>query len=244
MLVKEYLKARKMAVKDFRMRSSRGEYPYLQVLDEILKYAGTTKEQKLGLVDIPLDQIVGTKSMGRTNAFASNFMPLMDEETEFASKWMNLYRAHMDEGIRDPIVAYEFMNHFYVVEGNKRVSVMKYVDAVSIPGNVTRIIPQKNDSKESTIYYEFLDFYEITHINFINFSQPGGYKKLLEYVCPDSKEPWDDDMQTYFTTAYYRFDDIFQERAAGKKMPLTVADAFLIYLDYYGYESFLNKKQK
>ena len=51
MLVKEYLKARKMAVKDFRMRSSRGEYPYLQVLDEILKYAGTTKEQKLGLVE-------------------------------------------------------------------------------------------------------------------------------------------------------------------------------------------------
>ena len=50
------------------------------------------------------------------------------------------------------------MNHFYVVEGNKRVSVMKYVDAVSIPGNVTRIIPQKNDSKESTIYYEFWDF--------------------------------------------------------------------------------------
>ena len=108
MLVKEYLKARKMAVKDFRMRSSRGEYPYLQVLDEILKYAGTTKEQKLGLVDIPLDQIVGTKSMGRTKAFASNFMPLMDEETEFASKWMNLYRAH--NGMKESAIRSLLMN--------------------------------------------------------------------------------------------------------------------------------------
>lgn len=244
MLLKEYLKAKKMAMKDFRMHSSKGEYPYLQVLDDILKYAGTTKEQKLGLVDIPLDQIVGTKSWGRTNAFASNFMPLMDEESEFASKWMNLYQAHLDEGIRDPIIAYEYMNHFYVMEGNKRVSVMKYFDAVSISGNVTRIIPQKNDSKESCIYYEFLNFYEMTQINYVNFSQPGGYKKLMELVCPDRKEPWDQDMQTDFGTAYYRFADIFQEKAAGKKMPLTTADAFLIYLDYYGYEYLLDKKQK
>lgn len=244
MPLKEYQKARKMAMKNFRNHSSRGEHPYLQVLDEILNYTETAREQELGLVEIPLDQIVGTKSRGRTRAFASNFMPLLEDDTEFASKWMSLYQAHVDEGIRDPIKAYEFMNHFYVVEGNKRVSVMKYVDAVTIPGIVTRIVPKKNDSKESKIYYEFMDFYKITNINFLNFSEEGGYTKLLKYVSGGSKEIWDDDMQIDFKSAYYRFSDLFAEKAAGKEMPLTTADAFLIYLDYYSYEQFLDKTQK
>lgn len=244
MPLKEYQKARKMAIKNFRNHSSRGEHPYLQVLDEILNYTETVCEQELGLVEIPLNQIVGTKSRGRTRAFASNFMPLLEDDTEFASKWMSLYQAHVDEGIRDPIKAYEFMNHFYVVEGNKRVSVMKYVDAVTIPGIVTRVVPKKNDSKESKIYYEFMDFYKITNINFLNFSEEGGYTKLLKYVSGGSKEIWDDDMQIDFKSAYYRFSDLFVEKAAGKEMPLTIADAFLIYLDYYSYEQFLDKTQK
>jgi basic membrane lipoprotein Med (substrate-binding protein (PBP1-ABC) superfamily) len=245
MAAKEYyIKAKRLGVKNYRMRSSNGEYPYLQVLDDILSYTETVQEQNLGLVDIPLDQIVGTKSQGRTNAFASNFMPLMDEDTEFASKWANLYQAHLDEGIRDPIIAYEFMNHYYVMEGNKRVSVMKFFEASSIPGQVTRIVPKKNDSKESQIYYEFLDFYDLTNINFINFTQIGSYPKLLKYTNPDNQKEWNDDMRLDLKTAYYRFEEIFKERAAGKKLPLTAADAFLIYLDYYGYEHFFEKSQR
>ena len=52
------------------------------------------------------------------------------------------------------------MNKFYVEEGNKRVSVMKFFDAVSIPGEVIRIIPRPTEEKENKIYYEFLDFYK------------------------------------------------------------------------------------
>ena len=55
-------------------------------------------------------------------------------------KRQSLYRAHIEEGIREPIKAYEFMNKFYVEEGNKRVSVLNCVGAVSIPGTVTRIL--------------------------------------------------------------------------------------------------------
>lgn len=60
-------------------------------------------------------------------------MPLLDEDTEFAQKWNALCDAHLSVGIRDPIKAYEYMNKFYVEEGNKRVSVMKYYEAMSIP---------------------------------------------------------------------------------------------------------------
>lgn len=56
---------------------------------------------------------------------------------------MTLSTAQQEEGITDPIIAYEYMNKFYVLEGNKRVSVLKYYDAVSVMGQVTRILPKK-----------------------------------------------------------------------------------------------------
>ena len=136
----------------------RGSYPYLQVLEEILSHTDTVSEVPLGLVQIPIDLIVGTYAVGRRTAFAPNFMPLLNPGTEFAYKWASLCDSHLSEGIRDPIKAYEFMNRFYVVEGNKRVSVLKYFDAVTIPGIVTRIIPKRTDEKENKIYYEFWIF--------------------------------------------------------------------------------------
>ena len=131
------------------------EGPHAVGVDEILPPKGSYSEVPLGLVQIPTELIVGTKTEGRKSAFAANFMPILKENTEFASKWMSLSVSHVEEGIREPIKAYEYMNKFYVEEGNKRVSVMKYFDVVSIPGNVIRIIPQRTEDKENKIYYEF-----------------------------------------------------------------------------------------
>ena len=133
------------------------EQAYLQVLDEILPAYMTAGEVNLGLIDIPIDKIVGTKTKGRTHAFAANFMPLLSEDSEFGLKWRNLCNAHLsDADIRDPISCYEFLGRFYVQEGNKRVSVLKYFGATSIPGNVIRILPLESTSKEVRAYREFL----------------------------------------------------------------------------------------
>ena len=42
-------------------------------------------------------------------------MPLMDDDTEFAMKWEAVYKAQMDEGLRDPIKVYEFLNWFMLL---------------------------------------------------------------------------------------------------------------------------------
>lgn len=52
---------------------AKGEYPYLPVLDDILANADIVSEVNLGLIDVPLSKIVGTKTKGRTEAFAGNF---------------------------------------------------------------------------------------------------------------------------------------------------------------------------
>ena len=105
MSVSDYTKARKLAQKAYRQDISEKKYPYLQVLDELLPFFETAGEHDLGLIEIPIDRIVGTKTAGRTKAFASNFMPLLDEDSEFAGKWASLYQAHIDEGIREPVIA-------------------------------------------------------------------------------------------------------------------------------------------
>ena len=65
MVLEEYQKAYRMGKKDYQARMSRGEMPTLPVLDEILP-KGNYSEVPLGLVQIPIDQIVGTKSDGRS----------------------------------------------------------------------------------------------------------------------------------------------------------------------------------
>ena len=65
----------------------------------------TAGRKRPGLIEIPIDRIVGTKTAGRTKAFASNFMPLLDEYSEFAGKWNHLYEAPYQRGDREPIIA-------------------------------------------------------------------------------------------------------------------------------------------
>ena len=103
-----YDKAKKMGAKAYKRAVADGRYPFLPVLDDIIDKDSIAKEMNLGLVDIPLSRVVGTSSAGRTQAFASNFMPLMQNGSEFASKWSMLCDAHVDEGIRDAIKVYEY----------------------------------------------------------------------------------------------------------------------------------------
>ncbi len=187
MSIELYEKARKLGQKAYKKEVSQGRYPYLPVLDDIVKKEDLVSDVSLGLIDIPLDRVVGTSSAGRTQAFASNFMPLMDEKSEFGSKWSNLCDAHLDEGIRDPIKVYEYLNYYYVVEGNKRVSVLKFFEADSVPAFVTRRVPKLTDDEEIKIYYEFMDFNKKTGVNFIWFSHQGGYKRLMEQVRVSKK---------------------------------------------------------
>lgn len=234
MASEDYKKAQKMGQRSFRACVSKGQYPYLQVLDDILENTELDSTQPLGVVNIPLDAIVGTKTEGRKTAFARNFMPLLGDRTEFAVKWSALCESQMEEGIRDPIEAVEFLNRFYVVEGNKRVSVMKYFGAGSIPGNVTRYILKRNGSKEVNIYYEFLDFYKLTQINLLWFTEEGRFAKFVAAVGKAPGERWSDDDKSMLTSMYYRFRSVFVQRG-GDRLPITPADGLLAVMGVYPY---------
>lgn len=234
MSITDYAAALKKGKRNYQLALAKGAYPYLPALDDILSYTEVTASVDLGLMDIPLSKIVGTKTAGRTNSFAANFMPLLPEKSEFALKWASLYDHQINDGIRDPITAFEFMHRFYVQEGNKRVSVMKSLDAYSIPGTVMRIIPKKTNEKDICLYYEFMDFYEVSSSYDVWFSKEGSYKKLIKLMGKKADEIWNKDERTAFHAACEKFAEAYQA-AFAEKIKLSVSDALLIYIELYGY---------
>lgn len=212
-----------------------GKYPYPQVLDEIFDESMAAGRVELGTINIPTEHIVGTKTGGRQNAFAANFMPLLGEETEFAHKWISLCETNLsDEGIRDPIRCCEYMGRFYVQEGNKRVSVLKSFGAPSIPAVVTRIIPAWSQEHEVRLYYEFMRFYQLSRLYILSFSRLGSYVKLQAALGFDADHVWSEEERRSFSAAYYSFRTAL-EKCEGSRFPETIGDALLIFLQVFSF---------
>lgn len=237
----DYLKAQKLALKAYKNKTVRGAYPYLPVLDEILSHVRIEREEILGTVNIPLKQVVGTSSAGRTQAFASNFMPLLDYGSEFSTKWSTLYDAQIEEGIHTPIKAYEFLNKYYVIEGNKRTSVLKYVDSPTIAAEVIRKVPRLTDDPEIQVYYEYMDFYRKTKISYVIFTKTGGYQKLCEYVGRGNNEEWTDDDRMNFSSFHLAFYNAYKALGGLELKDITEDDALLLYLSLYPYNESMEK---
>jgi len=235
--VQNYKQARAMGRKYVSEHSKEPYGGMLPVLDEILKGTDVSGELRLGEQEIPLHLVVGTRTASRANAFAGNFMPLLPENTEFGSKWCNLYQSHIEEGIRDPIRVYEYLNRYYVQEGNKRVSVLRYCNAVSVYSKVTRLIPRRDPSnKHVSIYYEFLDFDRRETFPNLWFSHRGSFTRLVgivrdyQMIHPESDKTTADlirDGYRYFRAAYH---------AADIRLPITTGDAYLEYVCVFGFE--------
>ncbi|MBO5836312.1 MAG: BMP family ABC transporter substrate-binding protein [Oscillospiraceae bacterium] len=232
----EYIRALKAGQKQQKELLSKGLLEYPAVLDSFVSEGDIDHTEDLGLMELPANLIVGTKTAGRITAFTPSFLPLLPVETEFASKWVMLCAAHLsDEGIRDPIVCFEYMGKFYVQEGNKRVSVLRYFDAPRIPGYVTRLLPKKSDDPAVVCYYEFLDFYKDTGIYDVQFRQPGDYGKLLSHLGKAPGEQWTEQEKKTFRANFYYFREAF-EACKGETLNLLPEEALLLWLRVYPFK--------
>lgn len=240
--IEAYEEALKSGEREVKNRQAKDKDPYVSSLENILKGKKTGSEIPLGLHEIPLSAVVGTRTEARRNSFAHNFMPLLPLSSEFGTKWVNLYKSQLEEGLRDPIVVYEYLNKYYVQEGNKRVSVMKYLEAPTIMAKVTRILPSKGDgSKEAKLYNEFLDFSKKSGINQIVFTQPGEYVKLDQIFSIDPDAEWTKEDKERVLDCLGKFEMLFNQFKQDNHLKISIFDAFLLYLSTYGYRDLLDK---
>ena len=117
---------------------------------------------------------------------------------------------------------------------------MKFFGVVSTPAIVTRVVPKRTEEKENKIYYEYMDFYDKTKINYIWFSEEGRFAKLLEAVGKSEDEEWNDEDRLDFNSVYSRFNGEYRARG-GEKLSITAGDAFLSFITLYGYEALKDK---
>lgn len=237
-MLDDYLEAKKLGDRAYRNALLFRQSPYLESLDEFLKNEDIQGENRLGTLEIPVKDIAGTKTKARQQSFAKNFMPILGANTEFASKWAALYDSVQEEGVREPILVYEYMYKFYVQEGNKRVSVSRFNGAVSIPATVIRILPKRTEEKENKLYYEFVEFYKCSGLYSIRFSEMGAYDRFSQFLGMKSGEIWPSELCTDVRSAYSRFSELYFTMG-GKKLGNTGGDAFFLYINFYGLESIL-----
>ena len=231
--VELYNQALKAGQRYYKHAVSAGDYPYPLVLDEILNDSSVAGYVEIGLVNIPSELIVGTRSAGRISALAGNFMPLLNTKTEFAAKWISLCGAQVGaEGIRDPVKCYEYMGRFYIEEGNKRVSVMRTLGAPTVPGNVIRVVPRYSDDPAVQLYYEFMSFHALTGLYGVSFRHSGGYTKLLAALGFDEEHVWTEEERRSFLAGFTRFTEAYDKLAAGRD-DITSAEALLVWLQVY-----------
>ena len=227
-----YLKARREGEKAVHRAVGEGRWPYLQSLEHILPEYTILPKVSVGVMDIPLDRIAGTLTEGRENAFAWNFMPILKPGTEFEMKWSRLLEAQETEGIHDAVLVYEYRNRFYVQEGNKRVSVLRYVGAWAVTADVRRILPRKTEEKEIQVYYEFLDFFRVTGLYDFVLTEKGAYEQLAAIYGQNCLDSWPEKAKEDLRADFHSFQKVYLAKG-GRQLRITDGDAFLLYLRIY-----------
>jgi len=235
----EYLSARRLGRKYVSEHSGAEHGGKVAILEKLLATRETTGEISLGTHEITIKKIVGTYTDARSNAFSGNFLPLLGEGTEFAAKWQILYSHHIRDGISDPIKVYEYLNRFYVLEGNKRVSVMSYVGAYSIRAEVIRLLPKfEEGNREIEIYYEILGHNPKSFaFNEMWFSKPGTFTELLDKARIFAA--MDDDLlsapvESWLPRSYRDFSRAYEAAGLKNLEEITTGDAFVEYIRVYG----------
>ena len=234
-----YTEARKAGNKEVKRAIYNGHYPYVSALEYHKEDYLVCAKKDIGLCEIPVDLIAGTLTQSRAQMFSPGFLPIAEEGSEFAYKWATVYNYQIDKGISDPIKVYEFRHLFYVVEGNKRVSVTRYMDISHISAEVTRIEDKDDDGS----YARFVSFFDCTGTYDLFFSKPESYELLARQLNRNLQDKWPKEAVRSLIAAFSRFRTFFKKKTKNKDYVLC-CDAFLIYIEVYGLERLKSVSEK
>lgn len=239
MNVDEYISMQKKAKNDSAAAIAEGKSGHLAYLEKIIEGVKIVSKANLGVITIPLDRIAGTDTEARANAFSPSYYPLLDPISEFANKYMSLYVSCQEEGLREPVIGFEYLGKYYIREGNKRVSVSKQLGLTAIEGTITRYVPEKTDAPEVLLNYEYINFYEDTGgINYLYFSKLSSFKRFFQAVAGNA-EAFTEDQKMDVAALYSRFKTEYLKKS--KNPPISVSDALFTYVTMLEYDEVKDK---
>ena len=170
----------------------RGQNMHLLSFNEVVEKLRLKQSVYRGLQDIPVENIVG--STGRYKDFTRRFLPRSSDKRE-KERWRQIYTLAVTGQGFPPIEVYKIDQVYFVKDGNHRVSVARELNWETIQAYVTELpsaISLEPDVKpdELIIKEECAYFLEQTHLdktrpkskNHVDFTVPGGYRRLLNDV--------------------------------------------------------------
>lgn len=134
----------------------------------------------LGILDIPVSLVVGVAEANENTAlYTKEFFPRPLPNSEFAEHWREIdLQFSCEEMQSGEIECIEYLGRFYVCDGLKRISVLKFHNASTVRSHVTRIVPIRIEAKAIEQYYAFLSHFSLTNLYQLQFTQPGYFEKL------------------------------------------------------------------
>lgn len=226
-----YANARK-TVNDFQKMSAD---PYLNEMYNEVDDSTVAERMDLGILEIPVRQIVGSASDFPEMQYTYDFMPLADANSEFAAAWCQLYLEYLsDKGLTTPIECVEYMGRFYVVDGKKRVSVLKAHGEIRVQAHVTRLVPAYSNEKQVKQYYEFMKCFSKTRLYQVVFSNAANFEKLQNAMGLAPEKEWTDMERYHFMFTFAGVERAYFE-LLGEYASVTAADVFVALLDKYSF---------
>lgn len=188
----EFGRARMKAFVEMVMGLITGQQMHLLSFDEVVEKLRLKQAIYRGLHDIPIKNIIG--STGRYEDFTRTFLPRHSNKRD-KERWRNIYTLAVTGKGFPPIDVYKIDQVYFVKDGNHRVSVARELGWETIQAHVTELssaISLEPDvaPDELLIKEECAYFLEKTHLDKsrpdskqqLNFTVPGGYRRLLNHI--------------------------------------------------------------
>lgn len=206
-----------------------------------------------GVREVPVERIVGTTS----NRYADFDRAFLPSQARTKSRWKAIDELRLRDQNLPPIQLYQVGDAYFVRDGHHRVSVARktgqsYIDAEVIEmqtrAPLTRDL-QRLDPKGLEALGEYASFLEKTQLDklrpdvHIEFSQPGGYARLLEHIVVHQyflgldyrrDVSWEEAVTDWYDYVYMPITEITRERKVLAEFPgRTEADLYLWITDHH-----------
>jgi hypothetical protein len=188
----EFSHARLRGFLEMVLAMLRGHDMHLLSFDEVIEKLRLKQSIYRGLQDIPIEQIVG--STGRYEDFTRHFLPRVGDRRN-KERWRNIYTLAVTGKGFPPIDVYKIDEVYFVKDGNHRVSVARDLGWKTIQGHITELpssisLTPDVEPDDLLIKGECAYFLEQTQLDknrpdskqHIDFTEPGGYQKLLRHI--------------------------------------------------------------
>lgn len=191
----------------------------------------------LGVMEIPVSLIVGVAEATENSVlYTKEFYPVSAPKSKFADQWRGISMQYMTmEGLEGEIECFEYLGKFYVCDGLKRVSVLKFHKAPTILSRVIRIMPIRTESKAVQQYYEFLFHFRLTNLYQLQFTQPGYFEKFQAALGNHPAYRWTDADRARFIANWPKIETAFH-KSYDDDLHITAADAMVVLLEKYSFD--------